>query len=743
MTAETGVIQLARYVEREPLTAADLSAEQSARLTQRWLHQTAEHDWGIVVGLALDPDQRGVTVQPGVAVDGYGRELVLGEPLRLEWDGWKDETGKEVNLFTLLGSLSGHNNNDVLGADLWLLWDRRPDYPHIPGRHPSGPGHNSRWLEIPRLRVLAAPPKSDPNAAVDQPALDPRTPPGTDAKAQTLLPGDVTDNPALEWPVYLGRVMQGVQAPPNNQYAVDASIPRPYAQLRGETITAASRLAQMQLSSGPGRSRFVVALPDAAASEQGIPFGAEPLAINEPGELVTRGETHLYGFTYEYLDHDRKIAKQGDLVIENRPAFDTNDVGSVTTLVQMLTNQNDPVAREIYVRLDPITKAGLHKLNLGERLSGVNFRKLIAKDLSNIVNVGLPVSIFNKLPLNRIGRLPSGIMTPAFPRRLPFVPRSKKIPRRLSMIRRSSEEFIPPTAAVNFDAGQGGDAENMEANLSREEVRALFEALFPGLLTGTESQDWGMTFHPLAQLPAQAAPWQVYHAVVKPEEAPQAGAASPIDTAAAKQSPKEIHQLRIEVQNPGDTGDPRLYRFVIGKRDDAAGADGDAEAPFIECLIVQADGTVAMLGDQVRVNGQVLEGPVQANPEDPRLAAALVAASARFAPSSSALAVQIKLLAAEKKLRYTITNTTASQFICSPLYEKIVPLDSENHEGIPVRQGSIGGQLTILPNNSLPVEVTAGDLPENQRLRVWIRVIGADQNGNYAMTDYSENLTIT
>lgn len=763
MIAETEGIQRVRYVERGPLSAADLVAEQSARLSGRWLHQIAEHDWGIVVGLALDLGQRGLTVQPGVAVDGYGRELVLGEPLRLEWGGWKDETGMEVDLFTLLGSQPDHNHNDIRAADLWLLWDRRPEYPPAAGRSPAGPGQNSRWLEIPRLRVLAAEPKAapmnqpaaDPNAPLE---LDPRTPPGIDADTQTLLPAYVTDDPALEWPVYLGRVTHDAQADPGNPYAVDASIPRPYARLRGETVTAASRLAQMQLSGGPGRSRFVVALPDAsAASEKGVTFGVEPLAINEPGELVTRGETQLYGFAYKYPDGVQKIDKQGDLVIENRPAFDAKDVGSVTTLVQMLTNKDNPAAQEIYKKLDVTTRESLQAINLGERLVGVNLRKLIATDLSTIVNEGLPVSIFNNLQLDRIGGLPGGMVSPVFPRGLPFVPRSTNIPLRRPMtIRRN---LLPGRAeAVNFGAGQNAAGENAEGNLSREELRALFEALFPGLLTDTGGQDWGVTIRPLARLPAEAAPWQVYHAVVKPEEPPQGGAAAPED-AAAKQSAKDIHQLRIEIQNPGDTGDPRLHRFVIGKRvaevedeADEAPADGvvvepavteNTQIPFTECLIVQADGTVAMLGDIIRVNGQVLEGPVQANPDDPRLAAALVGASARFAPSSTALKVDITLPSGEKKVIYTITNTTSSQFICSPLYERIYQLDSQGQAGNPVRQGSIGGQLAIMPNNSITVEASTEDLPKDQNLRYSIRVIGADQNGNYALTDFSIDVTIT
>jgi hypothetical protein len=763
MIAETEGLQRVRYVERGPLSAADLAAEQTARLSGRWLHQIAEHDWGIVVGLAIDLDQRGLTIQPGVAVDGYGRELVLTDPLDISWERWSDDSQPgqgEKNLFDLLGDEPDPDRR----ADLWLLWDRRPEYLPTPGRSPLGPCQHSRWLEIPRLRVLPAGSKVEPmpdpvpqggqaDAGLETPpAPDPRTPPGTDnSDAPTLLLADLTDDPALEWPVFLGRVKQIQREAGSFDYSLDSSIPRPYARLRGETITAASRLAQMQLSGGPGRSRFVVALPDAAAaSEKSATFDAEPLAINEPGELVTRGETQLYGFAYQYPDGNQQIDKQGDLMIENRPAFDINDVGSATTLVQMLTNKTNPVAQEIYKKLSPTTQEKLQAINRGERIFGVNLRQLVATDLSTIVDTGLSGTIFNNLPLNFVGSLPGGVVSPVFRRRLPFVPRSINIPRPPLLVSHPAPIFVPPVAADDFAVDQGDAGESTSGNLTRQEVRALLEALFPGLLADSGGQEWGVTFQPLAQLPAEAAPWQVYHGVVKPEEPPQG--------AAAVQSAKEIHQLRIEIQNPGDTGDPRLYRFVIGRRlaeaqdeDDEAPADAvvdepalidETPIPFTECLIVQADGTVAMLGATLRVNGQVLEGPVQANPEDPRLAAVLVQGASRGVPSTTSLTAAVLYETATKKLQYKVTNNTLTQYYCNPIFQNIWTINSENKLVTKLRGQNFGGSFIIPASDSVTFDVETTDLVGKGLLSVKIDVTGADPAGYYAASHATKTIDI-
>ena len=76
-----------------------------------------------------------------------------------------------------------------------------------------------------------------------------------------------------------------------------------------------------------------------------------------------------------------------------------------------------------------------------------------------------------------------------------------------------------------------------------------------------------------------------------------------------------IHQLRVEIGHPGDQGDPSRHQLVIG---------GWLDNPpgFDACLRVGRC-TIEILGD-LHVTGQILEGPVQADPDDPRFGAALL-----------------------------------------------------------------------------------------------------------------------
>ncbi len=100
-------------------------------------------------------------------------------------------------------------------------------------------------------------------------------------------------------------------------------------------------------------------------------------------------------------------------------------------------------------------------------------------------------------------------------------------------------------------------------------------------------------FQPLAAPPVVAAPWKIYRTSIK-------------------RSKRTIRQLRIEIKNPGDKGDPALSRLLIGTRD----AAGDFNAR----LTMSADCTVTINGN-VQVSGDLSEGPIMATATDPRFTA--------------------------------------------------------------------------------------------------------------------------
>ncbi len=90
-------IERLNYYEGEYLGAVDFLAEQEYHRDMRRRHNVGPHTWGIVTGLDIaqflngGPDKEvDVFVQPGFAIDGFGREIVLFNPVQLTPDMFSD-----------------------------------------------------------------------------------------------------------------------------------------------------------------------------------------------------------------------------------------------------------------------------------------------------------------------------------------------------------------------------------------------------------------------------------------------------------------------------------------------------------------------------------------------------------------------------------------------------------------------------------------------------------------------------
>jgi hypothetical protein len=690
MNSETVGIERVRYQERLPLSAAELDGEQYARLSARWRHQIAGHEWGIAVGLAVVVDSNGFTIQTGVAVDGFGRELVLDKPLRYLWTGW-DESGQpgmgSANLIDLLFP----DSQDDRKIDFWLLWDRQPVLPPAAGRRPSGPDRHTRWLEIPRLRVLQAVDPLDPRA-VDQSTYTSGNANSTDGLVcvDTMTAFDPWENPPddpqHEWPVFLGRVHRE-RDPNTNQlkYSLDPTISRPYARLIGETVQAVSRLAQIQLSGGPMRARFAVTL----RSESGL-IDDEHLAIDEPGDLVTHGDTHLFAFAEEL---NRRM---GDLILENRPEVSAGQVNNLLYLTEKLV-ESTPIAQTMRAELGPELEEKLKQINITGQITWAD-RQALAGGLSAVLRKGLPAQVVSNLNLPGFPGQPGGRFSLAdTPPALPLVVRKR-------MLLSSAPAGLVPRI----------DQASATGRLTSQETRDFLNMAYPGFFNqpGSEaSTAWGVTFHPLAALPTQAAPWQVYHAVIPPQPAVTS---------------QEVHQLRVELQHPGDKGDPLLYRFVVGYRDEAG--------TFIECLIVRSDGSVVLAPTSVTIKGKVLEGPIQADPLDPRFGAALLQETLRGVAASTKLSIAIDP-PQNAQMVYRVKNNSDKIITCSPIFENILK-DMDT-----VRQGPVDYPIPPLrPGDEWPVPVSTTGLQGS--LLVTALVIGVDQDNKPANAKASLKIDI-
>lgn len=123
------------------LTAADLAAEQEYHRQMRHLHNRL-HGYGTVSGLEVAVSRGRVSVEPGVAIDPCGREIVLTSALSLR--------------------LEPHRAGRGWARDLVIAWHESPDSP-VPG--PDGATEFTRWVEQPELS-LVSPGEAAPEALV-------------------------------------------------------------------------------------------------------------------------------------------------------------------------------------------------------------------------------------------------------------------------------------------------------------------------------------------------------------------------------------------------------------------------------------------------------------------------------------------------------------------------------------------------------------------------------------------------
>jgi len=112
------------------LTAADLAVEQQYHRDLRYLHNRL-HGYGTVSGLGVTVTKDDVVVSAGLAIDPYGREIVVAQPLTL--------------------CLERRRNTQDWARDLVIEWHETADIP-VPG--PQGTTEFTRWVEEPELSLV-------------------------------------------------------------------------------------------------------------------------------------------------------------------------------------------------------------------------------------------------------------------------------------------------------------------------------------------------------------------------------------------------------------------------------------------------------------------------------------------------------------------------------------------------------------------------------------------------------------
>jgi hypothetical protein len=89
-----------RYFEGRLLTADDLRAEQEYLLDRLRAHNRL-HGWGTVCGLEVEPTRppsASIVVEPGLALDRLGREIILTEAVLVDLSPWRAGEARLVDV---------------------------------------------------------------------------------------------------------------------------------------------------------------------------------------------------------------------------------------------------------------------------------------------------------------------------------------------------------------------------------------------------------------------------------------------------------------------------------------------------------------------------------------------------------------------------------------------------------------------------------------------------------------------
>ncbi len=197
-----------RYYDRQFLQAADLNADQLYHRQMRWRHNLSLHSWGILAGLEVQPPEGDVsdtvTVTAGMALDGYGRELVLSQNV-----------------------VHRQKLNRDQAYDIWLIYHEEITTQTDSRNRCSASADASRYQEKPQVVVTLTSQRQSPD-----PARPNAVPTGDlDFSPERMPPDD-----GRPWPVFLGR-LDNRDAGGTRAWQVD-SRERRYAGLIAERVVA-------------------------------------------------------------------------------------------------------------------------------------------------------------------------------------------------------------------------------------------------------------------------------------------------------------------------------------------------------------------------------------------------------------------------------------------------------------------------------------------------------------------------
>jgi hypothetical protein len=241
-----------RYFDGQYLRPRDFTDEQGYHVAMRRRHNLAGHSWGIVSGLAVRDGGGAVAIEPGLAVDGYGREIVVLRRLPVP-------------------RLPAPPPGAQPAYDVWICYDRVGSDQPPDGYAACGASGTAyyRWQEQPRVLVTEA--GSDP---------DPLHPPGVPDGDLGFGPERTAPEENRPWPVFLARLTPAQTA---GEYLVDGTARR-YAGVVGASVAHPAGVVRVDLA--PDTATVFAVRDDS---------GADRFAIGGDGLLTAAGGLRVDG----------------------------------------------------------------------------------------------------------------------------------------------------------------------------------------------------------------------------------------------------------------------------------------------------------------------------------------------------------------------------------------------------------------------------------------------------------------
>jgi hypothetical protein len=265
-------VQRPAFFEGQVIAAADLTGTVDHARVRDARHDRYLHEWGIAEGLSLtaepqtDPATNArfvtVTLQPGMAIDGTGREIVVPEPVTLQEAQFQEVNGAD-------------RDDEIVLYPVFLAGLDRDPVPTSPV--PDRCGANGQRSRVDESYQILCGRLGDERLVADQ------QPPPVDAG-----PGDGSE----PWLILLGYVTWAADR--FQSVAVSANgVGIRYAGVRADTVAARSGTLALRSALAAAEGGPVVTL-DAAA---GLAFGLykgdgsvdELLTVSTRGDVTVRG----------------------------------------------------------------------------------------------------------------------------------------------------------------------------------------------------------------------------------------------------------------------------------------------------------------------------------------------------------------------------------------------------------------------------------------------------------------------